>query len=53
MIKRMTTPAATKMDAAIASLTFRDCTVEAIRSIDVRIRDTQKTATESVHVRLC
>lgn len=43
MMKRMSTPAATKIDAAIASLTFRACTVEEIRSIDVRIRDTQKT----------
>lgn len=43
MMNRMTTPAATKIDAAIASLTFRDCAVEAIRSMDVRTRDTQKT----------
>lgn len=43
MMKRMRTPAATKMDAAIASLTFRDCAVDAMRSMDVRIRDTQKT----------
>jgi hypothetical protein len=43
MINRMRTPAATKMDAAIASLMFRGCVVDAIRSMDVKIRDTQKT----------
>ena len=32
------------MEAAIASLIFRECTVDAIRSTDVRTRDTQKTA---------
>jgi hypothetical protein len=42
MMKRMSTPAATKIEAAIASLTFWDCAVDAIRSMDVRIRDTQK-----------
>ena len=43
MMKRMSTPAATKIDAAIASLIFRVCTIEEIRSMDVRTRDTQKT----------
>jgi hypothetical protein len=43
MMKRMRTPAATNIEAAMASLIFRECTVDAIRSIDVRTRDTQKT----------
>ena len=44
MMKSMRTPAAMNMEAAIASLIFRECTVDAIRSTDVRTRDTQKTA---------
>jgi len=39
----MRTPAATNMEAAMASFIFRECTVDAIRSMDVRTRDTQKT----------
>lgn len=39
----MITPAATKTDAAIANLMFRGCAVDAMRRMDVRIRDTQKT----------
>lgn len=44
IMKRISTPAATKIDAAIASLTFWECTVDAMRSIDVTMRETQKTA---------
>lgn len=43
-MKSMITPAATNMEAAIASSTFWKCTVDAIRSMDVRTRDAQKTA---------
>lgn len=43
IMKMISTPAATNICAAIASLIFRGSDTDAIRSIEVNIRDMQKT----------